>query len=221
MGTSARAQMTLIRLADLWGRRVAVDAHGRGDGARRILPARSRCAERRADGGRDRRARHRHGALVLEADGDRPDGDARALHLGPSRPRRQRSVCLGRRAGGGVRNRPAPRTPSLQPPLAGDAHAQSRLSVRHAVHGHRQSLRSEHDRVVPCVAADLRRTRRRVVGRARRLRAAGVSTSWSGRRWSIAVGTFVHGVCCSTPAATSGRCTRHGRSPCTRTSPAP
>ena len=140
MGTSARAQMMRIRLADLWGDvwRWMLMAAGTVLGAYFLL---------------DRGVQNGvltatvlgvlvigDGPVVLEADGDRVDGDARALHLGASRPRRQRPVGFGRRARGGVRNRSAPRTPSLQPPLAGDADAQPRVSVRHAVHGHRQPL---------------------------------------------------------------------------------
>ena len=198
MGTSARAQMMLIRLADLWGDawRWTLMAAGTVLGAYFLL-------DRGVQNGVLTAAVI--GVLVIGTVLSFSKPMAIALMAmpvlfisGARRSRRRRPVGLGRRARGGVRNRGAARTPSLQPPHAGDAHAQSRLSVRHAVHGHRQPLRGEHDRVVPCVAADLRRTRRRMVGRAGRVRAAGAQPHGRGG------------------AGDRGRHVRHGAAPVRR-----
>ena len=76
-------------------------------------------------------------------------------------------------------------------PLRATALAQPLVPVRDAVHGHRQPLHSEHGRVVPRVAAHLRRARRRMgSGRARATRGCAL-TLIVGAACVIAVGTIV------------------------------
>ena len=78
----------------------------------------------------------------------------------------RRCLSLGCRTRRSFRNRAAARPSALQPRAASNAVVQLGLPVRNAPHGDRQPLAEEHGRVVPCLAADLGRTRGRLGDRA-------------------------------------------------------
>ena len=218
--TSMRALIWRSRLADWWANVWRWVLMAAGAVAAVYIVLDQGVANAPMMGDRRRRARDRRGGDVVGAARDRADGDAGPAHRRSASasaaaicrcrmsrsPRRSAcAVLLGKRP--------------VQQAVARAALAQPLLPVHDAVHGDRESVRGEHVRVVPRVAARLGRPRRRVGPGRGGLRAArAVAARGHGLRARRDHDRARrHPVRCR---GTSAPSTSPGRSACTRTSSA-